>query len=197
MFTHNASACTKTSDVTQVQLQGINFNLAYFGLLNPRWRHASFACAWACLSRELRTFSKTLRQRQREQQRFKGQTIRKVMGGEGFSAYTNFFFRPLLVQEFFLQVKPSARIFFLSDKYCFVCHLLIKTNYFTKELLYFVGFNNNWRPFFNNYIKDLKSNVMYCLLFSDCFLFTIHFLTAIHIQCFINVSVFYIKISTK
>ena len=53
-----------------------------------------------------------------------------------------FFFRPLLVQEFILQVKPSARIFF-SDKYCFVCHLLIKKNYFTKELLYFVGFNNN------------------------------------------------------
>lgn len=60
MFTHNASACTKTSDVTQVQLQGINFNLAYFGLLNLRWRHASFACAsaWACLSRELGTLRK-------------------------------------------------------------------------------------------------------------------------------------------
>ena len=111
-------------------------------------------------------------------------------GGGGFSARTIFFFRPLLVQEFFLQVKPSARIFFFfSDKYCFVCHLLIKKNYFTKELLYFAGFNNNWRPFFNNYIKDLKSNVMYCLLFSDCFLFTIHFLTAIHIECFINVGV--------
>ena len=53
----------------------------------------------------------------------KGQTIRKVMGGGGgFSACTIFFFRPLLVQEFFLQVKPSARIFF-SDKYCFVCRL--------------------------------------------------------------------------
>ena len=52
------------------------------------------------------------------------------------------FFRPLLVQEFFLQVKPSARIFF-SDKYCFVCHVLTKKNYFTKELLYFVVFNNN------------------------------------------------------
>ena len=93
------------------------------------------------------------------------------------------------MQEFFLQVKPSARIFFFLDKYCFVCHLLIKKNYFTKELLYFVGFNNNLRPFFNNYIKDLKPNVMYCLLFSDCFLFTIHFLTAIHIECFINVGV--------
>ena len=99
------------------------------------------------------------------------------------------------MQEFFLQVKPSARIFFFFflDKYCFVCHLLIKKNYFTKELMYmymyFVGFNNNKRPFFNNYIKDLKSNVMYCLLFSDCFLFTIHFLTAIHIECFINVGV--------
>ena len=65
-------------------------------------------------------------------------------GGEGgFPACTIFFFRPLLVQEFFLQVKPSARIFFFSEKYCFVCHLLIKKNYFTKELLYFVGFNNN------------------------------------------------------
>ena len=75
----------------------------------------------------------------------KGRTIRKVMGGgggeRGFSTCTIFFLRPLLVQEFFLQVKPSARIFF-SDKYCFVCHLLIKKNYFTKELLYFVGFND-------------------------------------------------------
>ena len=43
-----------------------------------------------------------------------------------FSLHDFFFFRPLLVQEFFLQVKPSARIFFFSDKYCFVCHLLIK-----------------------------------------------------------------------
>ena len=52
----------------------------------------------------------------------KGRTIRKVMGGGGgFSACTIFFFRPLLVQEFFLQVKPSARIFF-SDKDCFVSH---------------------------------------------------------------------------
>ena len=53
----------------------------------------------------------------------KGRTIRKVMGGEGdFQLARFFFFRPLLVQEFFLQVKPSARIFF-SDKYCFVCRL--------------------------------------------------------------------------
>ena len=76
----------------------------------------------------------------------KRRTIRKVMGGGGggggFSACTIFLFRPLLVQEFFLQVKPSARIFF-PDKYCFVCGILIKKNYFTKELLYFVGFNNN------------------------------------------------------
>ena len=63
-------------------------------------------------------------------------------GRGGFSARTIFFFRPLLVQEFFLQVKPSARISF-SDKYCFVCGILIKKNYSTKELLYFVGFNNN------------------------------------------------------
>ena len=65
-------------------------------------------------------------------------------GGEGDFQLARFFFffRPLLVQEFFLHVKPSARIFF-SDKYCFFCRLLIKKNYFTKELLYFVGFNNN------------------------------------------------------
>ena len=81
--------------------------------------------------------------------RHKGRTITKVMRGGGgggrrgiFSLH-DFLFRPLLVQEFFLQVKPSARIFFFSDKYYFVCHLLIKKNYFTKELLYFVGFNNN------------------------------------------------------
>ena len=66
------------------------------------------------------------------------------MGGDGgFSACTIIFFRPLLVQEFFLEVKPLCKNFFFSDKYCFVCHLLIKKNYFTKELLYFVGFNNN------------------------------------------------------
>ena len=42
------------------------------------------------------------------------------MVGEGgeFSACTNFFSRSLLVQEFFFQVNPSARIFF-SVKYCF------------------------------------------------------------------------------
>ena len=50
----------------------------------------------------------------------KGRTIRKVMGGGGggrrgiFSLH-DFFFRPLLVQEFFLQVKPSARIFFFRQ----------------------------------------------------------------------------------
>ena len=38
-------------------------------------------------------------------------------GGGGFSACTTFFFRALLVLEFFFQVKPPARIFFL-DKYC-------------------------------------------------------------------------------
>ena len=47
--------------------------------------------------------------------RDKGRAIRKVMGGGGggeFSACTNFFFRSRLVQEFFFQVNPSARIFF-------------------------------------------------------------------------------------
>ena len=55
-----------------------------------------------------------------------------------------FFFSPTVCGGilFCTEVKPSARFFF-SDKYCFVCHLLIKKNYFTKELLYFVGFNNN------------------------------------------------------
>ena len=58
----------------------------------------------------------------------KGRTIRKVMGGGGEGDF------------------QLARFFFFAlflDKYCFVCHLLIKKNYFTKELLYFVGFNNN------------------------------------------------------
>ena len=42
--------------------------------------------------------------------------LKKVMGAGGeFSAGTNFFFRSLLVQEFFFQVNPSARIFFLSN----------------------------------------------------------------------------------
>ena len=58
----------------------------------------------------------------------KGRTIRKVMGGGGggggFSACTIFFFRPLLVQEFFLQVKPSARIFFQTNIALFVVYVL-------------------------------------------------------------------------
>ena len=76
----------------------------------------------------------------------KGRTIRKVMGGGGglgdFQLARYFFFRPLLVQEFFFSGETLCTIFF-SDKYCFVCHLLIKKNYFIKELLYFVDFNNN------------------------------------------------------
>ena len=45
----------------------------------------------------------------------KGRTIRKVMGGRGIFSLHDFFFRPLLVQEFFLQVKPSTRIFFFRQ----------------------------------------------------------------------------------
>ena len=41
-------------------------------------------------------------------------------GKGGFSACTIFFFRPLLVQEFFLQVKPSARNFFQTKIALFV-----------------------------------------------------------------------------
>ena len=72
------------------------------------------------------------------------------------------------MQEFFLQVKPSARIFF-SDKYCFVCGILIKKNYFTKDqieerssqllrnlncctLLVLIIIKDH---FFNNYIKEI------------------------------------------
>ena len=55
---------------------------------------------------------------------YKGRTIRKVMGGGGgggeFSACTNFFFRSLLVQEFFFQVNPSARIFFFQTNIAFL-----------------------------------------------------------------------------
>ena len=43
------------------------------------------------------------------------------MGGGGgvgdFQLVRFFFFRALFVQEFFFQVKPPVRIFFL-DKYC-------------------------------------------------------------------------------
>ena len=41
----------------------------------------------------------------------------RLRSGGIFSLH-DFFFRSLLVQEFFLQLNPSARIFF-SDKYCF------------------------------------------------------------------------------
>ena len=47
----------------------------------------------------------------------KGRTIRKVMGrgGRGIFSARIFFFRSLLVQEFFFRVKPSARIFFQTN----------------------------------------------------------------------------------
>ena len=76
----------------------------------------------------------------------KGRTIRKVMGGggEGDFQLARFFFSPSACAGiFFAGETLCTNFFFFLDKYCFVCHLLIKKNYFTKELLYFVGFNNN------------------------------------------------------
>ena len=57
----------------------------------------------------------------------KGRTIRKVMGvgGGEFSACTIFFFRSLLMQEFFFQVNPSARIFFQTNIAFFNSEILI------------------------------------------------------------------------
>ena len=58
------------------------------------------------------------------------------------------------MQEFFLQVKPSARIFF-SDKYCFVCGILIKRTILQKNcctLLVLIIIKDH---FFNNYIKEI------------------------------------------
>ena len=86
-------------------------------------------------------------------------------GGRGIFSSHAFFFRPLPAQEFFFAGETLCTNFFFLDKYCFVCHLLIKKNYFTKELLYFVGFNNNLRPFFNNYIKDLQCKIKCHVLF--------------------------------
>ena len=48
--------------------------------------------------------------------------------------------------RFFFPSSACAGMFFAGETLCtnfFVCRLLIKKNYFTKELLYFVGFNNN------------------------------------------------------
>ena len=67
-------------------------------------------------------------------------------GGGGLSACTIvfFFFSSSAYAGIFFAGETLCTIFFFfSDKYCFVCHLLIKKNYFTKELLYFVGFNDN------------------------------------------------------
>ena len=77
----------------------------------------------------------------------KGRTIRKVVGGGGggrriFSSHDFFFSPSACAGILFCRWNPLHEFFF-PDKYCFVCHLLIKMNYFTKELLYFVGFNNN------------------------------------------------------
>ena len=50
-------------------------------------------------------------------------------GGEGDFQLARFFFffHPLLVQEFFLQVKPSARIFFQTNIALFVIYQLKRT----------------------------------------------------------------------
>ena len=56
-----------------------------------------------------------------------------------------FFFSPTARAGIFFAGETPLQefFFFFQTNYCFVCHLLIKKNYFTKELLYFVGFNNN------------------------------------------------------
>ena len=64
------------------------------------------------------------------------------MAGEGDFQLARFFFSPPACAGIFLAGETlCTKFFFFSDKYCFVCHLPIKKNYFTKELLYFVGFN--------------------------------------------------------
>ena len=64
-------------------------------------------------------------------------------GDGGFSACTIFFFSPTARAGIFFACETPLQEFFFQTNYCFLCHLLIKKNYFTKELLYFVGFNNN------------------------------------------------------
>ena len=47
-----------------------------------------------------------------------------------------FFFRPLLVQEcFFAGETHLQEFFFFQTNFCFVCHLLIKKNYFYKRIV--------------------------------------------------------------
>ena len=65
------------------------------------------------------------------------------MGGMGDFQLARFFFLPTTCAGIFFAGETLCTNFFFSDKYCFVCHLLIKKNYFTKELLYFIGFHNN------------------------------------------------------
>ena len=64
-------------------------------------------------------------------------------GGEGDFQLARLFFSPPACAGIFFAGETLCTNFLFLDKYCFVCHLLIKKNYFTKELLYFVGFNNN------------------------------------------------------
>ena len=64
------------------------------------------------------------------------------MGGRGIFSLDDFFFSPSACVGIFFAGETLCTNFF-SDKYCFVCGILIKKNYFAKELLYFVGFNNN------------------------------------------------------
>ena len=90
----------------------------------------------------------------------KGRTIRKVMGGGGeFSACTNFFFCPLLVQEFFFQVKHSARIFFFQTNIAF---LSVKSRF----IIYF-AFNKLF--YTHNRSKDTDHFLIMCARsFREC-----------------------------
>ena len=62
----------------------------------------------------------------------KGRTIRKVIGaggGGGFSACTNFFFRSLLLQEYFFSGEHLCTKYFFSDKYCFFLNSEVSIHY--------------------------------------------------------------------
>ena len=71
----------------------------------------------------------------------KGRTIRKVMGGGGVGIFSlhEFFFRSLLVQDFFFffSGEPLCKNFFFSDKYCFFFNSAILIHY-----LFFLCFIN-------------------------------------------------------
>ena len=79
-------------------------------------------------------------------------------GGGGFSVCRNFFFRSLLMHEFFFRVKPSARIFFLVDRHYFLAFFSMFNNRYVYGMQYAVI-----HAFVFSFLKKKKASIS-CLV---------------------------------